>query len=323
MTSLANESSDYSAEDEAPIEAIIPESCAGKRLDQALAGLLSEFSRTRLKLWIEAGNVRLNGHSATPKQKVWGGERVRIEPQPLPKSFAQTPQPIPIQVVFEDASLIVIDKPAGLVVHPGSGNWESTLLNALLYRAPELASLPRAGIVHRLDKDTSGLLVVARTEAARASLSSQLAERTIKREYLALVHGEVAGSGIVEGAIGRHPTARTRMTVLARGKPARTHYSVRARFAGCTIVALELESGRTHQIRVHMQSIGHPVVGDPVYGGKPRAQSAHVRAALAAFPRQALHAERLSITHPATGERLIWRSLLPKDMRELIAALRP
>jgi 23S rRNA pseudouridine1911/1915/1917 synthase len=322
MARLANRAEDYIASALESIEATIPETLAGFRLDQALAALYPQFSRTRIKHWIEDRKVWLDGAPASAKQKVWGMERVRVEPQPAPGIYFEIAQPIPLRVIHEDPHLLVLDKPAGLVAHPGSGNWQGTLLNALLHHAPQLAELPRAGIVHRLDKNTSGVLVVAKTQAARASLIEQLSERAVKREYLALVHGALEREGVVEASIGRHPTTRTKMAVVARGKPARTHYAPRQRFDGCTLVALRLETGRTHQIRVHMHSIDHPVVGDPVYGTKPRTRSEAVRAALAAFPRQALHAERLALMHPMTGGPLSWNSPLPEDMANLLDFLR-
>jgi len=217
-------------------------------------------------------------------------------------------------VAYEDEQILVIDKPAGLVVHPGSGNWRGTLLNALLHRLPALAGLPRAGIVHRLDKDTSGLLVVAKTLEAQTDLVRQLQARTVRREYLALVRGTVERDGLVDAPIGRHPVQRTRMAVVARGRPARTHYRVRERLAGATLVECALESGRTHQIRVHMAHIGHPILGDPVY--------ARHAAGGVAFGRQALHAWRLGLRHPASGAALHWESALPQDMAGLLDRLR-
>jgi 23S rRNA pseudouridine1911/1915/1917 synthase len=228
---------------------------------------------------------------------------------------AHRAEPIALNVIHEDDALLVVDKPAGLVVHPGSGNWEGTLLNAVLHHAPQCAALARAGIVHRLDKDTSGLLVVAKTAEAQTDLVRQLQARTIKREYLAIVHGVLEANGAVDAPIGRHPVERTRMAVAARGKPARTHYTVQRRFSHATLVKCRLETGRTHQIRVHMRSIGHPIVGDPVYG--PR----QARREEPRFPRQALHATRLALVHPATHEPAEWVSPLPDDMRKLLDAL--
>jgi 23S rRNA pseudouridine1911/1915/1917 synthase len=285
-------------------------------LDQALSALLPQFSRSRLAQWIRDERVELEGHPALPKAKVWGGERVLVHPVPDPAATTAAPEAIALDVVYEDDAVLVIIKPAGLVVHPGRGNWSGTLLNALLAHAPQLASLPRAGIVHRLDKETSGLLVVAKSLEAQTSLVRQLQARTVKREYLALVHGRVARGGKVEAPIGRHPVQRTRMAVAARGRPSITHYEVMQHFAHATLLRCRLETGRTHQIRVHMQSLGHPLVGDPVYGRKRSSD-----AVLAAFPRQALHAERLEFEHPASHATVAWRAAPPADMRELIAAL--
>src|SRR3990172_7788402 len=290
----------------APVELTVSPDCAGQRLDQALSRLLPEFSRSRLAHWIRTRRVELDGRPALPKAKVWGGEKVLLYPLPDPATTAAAPEDIALDIVHEDAALLVIAKPAGLVVHPGSGNWSGTLLNALLAHAPQLASLPRAGIVHRLDKNTSGLLVVAKTLSAQTSLVRQL-----------LVHGRVARDGKVEAPIGRHPVQRTRMAVVARGKPAVTHYQVLERYLNATLLRCRLETGRTHQIRVHLQSLGHPLVGDPVYGRNRKSADA----VLAGFARQALHAERLEFLHPASGETVAWQAPLPADMHALIAAL--
>jgi len=287
---------------------------AGCRLDQVLARLLPEHSRTRLQGWVRDGRIRVDGAAAEPRRKLWGGETLEVEPDATPGELAQAPEAIPLTVAYEDEQILVIDKPAGLVVHPGSGNWRGTLLNALLHRLPALAGLPRAGIVHRLDKDTSGLLVVAKTLEAQTDLVRQLQARTVRREYLALVRGTVERDGLVDAPIGRHPVQRTRMAVVARGRPARTHYRVRERLAGATLVECALESGRTHQIRVHMAHIGHPILGDPVY--------ARHAAGGVAFGRQALHAWRLGLRHPASGAALHWESALPQDMAGLLDRLR-
>jgi 23S rRNA pseudouridine1911/1915/1917 synthase len=289
--------------------------CAGLRLDLALSRLLPQYSRARLAAWIKAGHVSVDGRGAGVRDKLRGGERIRIAPQPGPQETAFRPESLPIDVVHEDDTLLVINKPPGLVVHPGSGNWQGTLLNALLAHAPQLAALPRAGIVHRLDKDTSGLLVVAKTLTAQTDLVRQLQARSVSREYRAVVHGRVAREGRIEGAIGRDPRNRKRMAMVGTGKPAVTHYGVLERLPRATVLACKLETGRTHQIRVHLQSIGHPIWGDPVYG--PRNAPAGPRIA-----RQALHAERLALRHPASGAALQWRAPLPADMTALIAALR-
>ena len=318
--SSAPKPSNYSATRAASerLELILPPECAGQRLDQALSHSLPEFSRSRLAQWIRAARITLDGRPALPKTKVWGGENVLLYPAPDPAATAAAPEAIALDIVHEDAAVLVLAKPAGLVVHPGSGNWSGTMMNALLAHAPHLATLPRAGIVHRLDKDTSGLLVVAKTLAAQTHLVRQLQAHTVKREYLALVHGRIARAGKVEAPIGRHPVQRTRMAVAARGKPAVTHYEVLQHFAHATLLRCRLETGRTHQIRVHMQSLGHPLVGDPVYGKNRRSADP----ALGAFPRQALHAGRLEFQHPASGKTVAWEIPPPADMRELIAALR-
>jgi 23S rRNA pseudouridine1911/1915/1917 synthase len=255
----------------------------------------------------------MDGRAVLPRQKVWGGEVIDIDPVLDALAAAYRPEDIPLEVVFEDATLLVVNKPPGLVVHPGSGNWQGTLLNALLRRAPALAGIPRAGIVHRLDKDTSGLLVVAKTLAAQASLVRQLQARSVKREYLAVAHGRVARDGRIEAPIGRHPVKRTKMAVVARGRAAVTHYQVLERYPGASLLRCRLETGRTHQIRVHLSAQGHPLVGDPVYGK---------RGSSILFPRQALHAERLALVHPRTGKTMEWHVEPPADMRELIESLR-
>lgn len=317
-----SDDSDYSANgrDAGPLALVVPVACAGLRADRALACLLPEHSRSRLQAWMRRGRVTRNGAPLSPRDKVWHGDRLQVDGEPDPEVLATLPEDIPLEIVFEDAALLVVNKPAGLVVHPGSGNPRGTLQNALLRHAPGTAGVPRSGIVHRLDKDTSGLLVVAKTLPAQVALVRQLQARTVKREYLALVHGEVPHDGAVEAPIGRHPVSRTRMAVVASGKAARTHYRIVERFAGITLLRLALETGRTHQIRVHMQSIGHPLVGDPVYGR--RAVPASGPAAARVFSRQALHAETLGLVHPASGAALRWTVPLPADMSALLAALR-
>jgi 23S rRNA pseudouridine1911/1915/1917 synthase len=284
-------------------------------LDQTLARLLPEHSRNRLARWIREARVSVDGGTASPRVKMWGGERVRVTPGADPEALAYRPQEIPLDIVYEDDSVIVINKPAGLVVHPGSGNWEGTLLNALLQHAPALNAVPRAGIVHRLDKDTSGLLVVAKTVTAQTHLVRQLQAHTVAREYSAVVHGRLERDGKVDAPIGRHPVSRTRMAVVVRGKPAVTHYHVAARYRDATLLECRLETGRTHQIRVHLASIGHPLVGDPVYGPKA------ARREPGRFRRQALHARRLAFVHPATERTVNWEAPLPADMLELISNL--
>ncbi|WP_273703141.1 23S rRNA pseudouridine(1911/1915/1917) synthase RluD [Candidatus Accumulibacter vicinus] len=296
----------------------VPDESGGQRLDQILARLLAQHSRSRLQGWIREGRVAVNGAPIVePRYKLWGGETIEVAEAPDQRAESSSPENIPLQVVYEDEALIVIDKPAGLIVHPGSGHWCGTLLNALLYHVPQLDKVPRAGIVHRLDKDTSGLMVVAKTLEAQTDLVRQLQARTVKRHYQALARGLVERSGTVDAPIGRHPTLRTRMAVVRTGKPARTHYRVLEPFVACTLIECALETGRTHQIRVHMTSIGHPLVGDPAYGGGP---SRVPRGPL--FPRQALHATRLALAHPQTGRALFWKSSLPADMAALLETLR-
>ena len=307
---------DYSAN--VTLALTVPADCAGLRLDQSLARMLPQHSRNRLQNWVREGRVSIAGKAVTePRQKLWGGERLELIEAPDLRALSATPEAIELNIVHEDETLIVLDKPAGLVVHPGSGNWSGTLLNALLHHAPALENVPRAGIVHRLDKDTTGLMVVAKTLEAQTDLVRQLQARTVKRYYQALVRGVLETGGTVDQPIGRHPTLRTKMAVVKTGKPARTHFRIVERFVDCTLVECALETGRTHQIRVHMTHIGHPLVGDPVYGGgASRVPSGP------AFHRQALHARRLGLIHPATDKSMLWRSPLPEDMAELIETAR-
>jgi 23S rRNA pseudouridine1911/1915/1917 synthase len=297
---------------------------AGRRLDQVLPDLLPDYSRSRLQQWIEAGRVRLNGGSCRCRDKVWGGEEVALEPL-LEAQDACLPEAIPLNIVFEDEHLLVIDKPAGLVVHPAAGNPDGTLQNALLHHIPGLAVLPRAGIVHRLDKDTTGLLVVAKTPRAHRGLVEQLQARGVHREYRALVSGTLVSGGTIEAPVGRHPTQRTRMAVVSDGREAVTHYQILERFPAYTLLSVRLETGRTHQIRVHLSHQRHPLVGDPVYAGRPRlpkGASPALIAALQAFPRQALHAIRLGLDHPLSGEPMAWEVPLAADIEALLALLR-
>lgn len=302
----------------------IPTELAGLRLDQALAVVFAEYSRARLQQWIRDGQVLVDARQPRPRDKVHGGERVELRAVLEPVDTWQ-PEPIGLSIVYEDEDLIVIDKPAGLVVHPAVGNRAGTLLNALLHHAPELATIPRAGIVHRLDKDTSGLLVVARNLTAQKRLVEQLQARSVHREYHAVVVGMLTAGGTVDAPIGRHPVQRKRMAVVANGKPAITHYRVAERFRAHTYVRVQLETGRTHQIRVHMAHIHHPLLGDPVYGGRlriPAGASEAFAAALRGFKRQALHAGHLGLVHPRSGAAVAWDSPLPADLQALLAALR-
>ena len=308
---------------ETRIDLLIPPESAGLRLDQALARLLPQYSRARLQEWIREARVTLDGRTPRGRDTVHGGEKVELCIAEAPAGDWQA-QAIPLHIVYEDDEILVIDKPAGLVVHPGAGNPEGTLLNALLHHTPALNKLPRAGIVHRLDRETSGLLVVAKTERARLDLIRQLKERTLSREYLALVQGVVVAGGKVDAPIGRHVSARTRMAVSSRGKPAVSHYRVEKKFPAHTLLRVKLESGRTHQIRVHMAHLKHPLVGDPVYGGRlrlPKAASETLVESLHGFKRQALHATRLGLVHPVSGKYMSWESPLPEDMRALIEVL--
>ncbi|MCW5624335.1 MAG: 23S rRNA pseudouridine(1911/1915/1917) synthase RluD [Burkholderiales bacterium] len=302
-----------------PLEATVPADCAGLRVDRVVAQLFPSYSRSRLQHWIESGRVTVDGAATEVRRKVWGGEQVQLVPEPDPAASAFAPEDIPLQVVHEDDALLVVDKPAGLVVHPGSGNWAGTLLNALLAHAPAVTNLPRAGIVHRLDKDTSGLLVVAKTLEAQTDLVRQLQARTVSRRYLAAVSGSVVSAGRVDAPVGRHPVHRTRMAVTAHGKPAVTHYVPLRRGQRWTQIECRLETGRTHQIRVHMAHVGFPLLGDPVYG-PPRLPPA-LAAAMAGFPRQALHAWRLALRHPVSGEEMAWESPVPADLAALLRRL--
>jgi 23S rRNA pseudouridine1911/1915/1917 synthase len=308
---------------DAPAEVLtVPAHYAGKRLDQALAQMLPQHSRSRLKSWIDAGRVTVAGAPAAPKHKLSGGERITVAPLTDPRVVPFVAQALPLVIVHEDDALMVIDKPAGMVVHPGNGNWDGTLANALLHHAPQLSGVARAGIVHRLDKDTTGLLVVAKTVIAQTDLVRQLQARSVRREYLALAWGDIARGGKVDAPIGRHPVKRTSMAVVAAGKRAVTHYEVRERFGDSTLIVCRLETGRTHQIRVHLASIGHPLVGDPGYGRRPLGRAVHGAGADPLFPRQALHAWRLGLVHPLTHQAISWESRVPDDFSALLDVLR-
>lgn len=292
----------------------IPIEHAGRRLDQSLAELLPDYSRSRIQAWCDEDLVHLNGRAVGRKHKVWGGETVAVQPQAHPSEQPYQAEAIDLDIVYEDADVLVLNKPVGLVTHPGAGNWEGTLLNALLHHAPQLTEIPRAGIVHRLDKDTSGLMVVAKTLAAQTRLVRELQARTVKRTYWAVAIGELErDAGEVDAPIGRHPTQRTKMAVVESGKPALTRYKVLKRYPGATWVECNLATGRTHQIRVHLAHIGHPLLGDAVYSGHKRCRWD--------FHRQALHAVRLGFVHPATGEGMAFEALPPDDFKQLLEAL--
>ncbi len=302
----------------------VPDAMAGFRLDQAAAELFADYSRERLKAWIKSGSLTVDGSPARPRDKVYGGEQLALSAE-IEDDTRFEPEDIPLEVVHEDDQVLVIDKPPGLVVHPAAGNPDGTLLNALLHYCPALAGVPRAGIVHRLDKDTSGLMVVAKTLAAQNALVEQLQARSVSREYDAVCVGVMTAGGTLDAPIGRHPKDRKRQAVTASGKPAVTHYRVVERFRAHTHVRCRLETGRTHQIRVHLAHLRYPLVGDPVYGGRlklPPGAADPLKEILREYPRQALHARRLAFVHPGNGERMTFRSPLPDDMLMLIDYLR-
>jgi len=301
----------------------LPPEMAGRRLDQALAELLPQFSRTRIQRWIEAGAVRINGLVPKARDVVVGGEVAAVEAR-MEAETGVAAEKLPLDIVHRDASFIVLNKPPGLVVHPGAGNREHTLQNALLALDPKLARVPRAGLVHRIDKDTSGLLVVARTLEAHTALVAALAGHEIEREYLALCTGVMTGGATVDEPIGRHRTQRTKMAVRRDGRTAVTHYRIEKRFRAHTLARVRLETGRTHQIRVHMAHVGYPIVGDPVYGGRrriPAGATTALKLALEGFHRQALHAARLSFAHPKSGKPVKYEAPLPEDFAGLLGAL--
>ena len=308
------------------LSAEVPVELGGKRLDQILAQLFPDYSRSRIKTWILDDMVHVNGLVVnTPREKLLGGEQVNIEAQlEAPREYEA--QDIDLDIVYEDDDILVINKPAGLVVHPGAGNPDGTVLNALLHHCPEIENVPRAGIVHRLDKDTTGLMVVAKTVPAQTHLVAALQKRdNFTREYEAICYGTMTAGGMVDAPIGRHATKRTHMAVTEAGKPAVTHYRVAEKFRAHTRLRLRLESGRTHQIRVHMAHISHPLVGDPFYGGRPRPPknaSEEFIGVLRGFKRQALHAIKLQLAHPITGEQMRWQVPVPEDMVALTEALR-
>lgn len=306
---------DYIAEPaEHLLHAVVPPGIVGQRLDVVLAAVWPQYSRSRLQGWLREGRVCVDGTAASDaRRRTYSGERLDLDPGNLPADTVHAPQDIALDVRYADDTLLVINKPAGMVVHPGNGVPDGTLLNALLHLRPGLAQIPRAGIVHRLDKDTTGLLVVACTLQAQTDLVRQLQARTVSRRYIAVVAGAVGADGVVDAPIGRHPVQRTRMAVVPNGKPAVTHYFVRERLRSATCVECRLETGRTHQIRVHMASTGHPLLGDDTYAPRPVADL---------FARQALHAWRLGLKHPHSGADMAWEVQLPDDMTQLIDSLR-
>lgn len=309
---------------ESPIIKLLTEEDAGKRLDVVLAELFPEYSRSRLKIWIEQGQVLINGETAKPKNRVIGDEELQLTAQPIEAESSCVAENIPLNIVHQDEDIIVINKPAGLVVHPAAGHYTGTMQNALLYLDESLATIPRAGIVHRLDKDTTGLMVVARNLSSHKYLVDQIQQHEVVREYQAVVYGVMTGGGMVDQPIGRHPQDRIKMAVRENGREAITHYRLLERFREHSHVKVQLETGRTHQIRVHMSYLRHPIVGDPVYAGRqriPAGANSELIEYLQGFKRQALHAWKLSFAHPEHGEEVSFEAVLPDDMEHLIALL--
>ncbi|RDE18501.1 23S rRNA pseudouridine(1911/1915/1917) synthase RluD [Motiliproteus coralliicola] len=305
------------------LNAQVPDELGGSRLDQAVAQMFPEHSRSRLQGWIKNGELKVDGKQLRPRDKLLGGEQVEICAEAQSEE-RWLPEDIALDVVYEDDQILVLNKPAGLVVHPAAGHHDGTLLNALLHHCPDIAAVPRAGIVHRLDKDTTGLMVVAKTLEAQTDLVAQLQERSMGREYEAVVCGVMTGGGCVDEPMGRHPKQRQKMAVHPMGKEAITHYRVLHKFRGHTHIRLKLETGRTHQIRVHMAHLHYPLIGDPLYGGRtrqPKGISHELQDCLRLFKRQALHAKRLELFHPTTGDQLEWEVDLPDDMLSLLAEL--
>jgi len=301
----------------------VPEALHGARLDAAAASLFPAFSRSRLADWIKSGRLQRNHGAAKPRDKVAVADHITLTPE-YDDRVEWAPEALPLDLLFEDDHVIVLNKPAGLVVHPAAGHHSGTLVNRLLAHAPEMASLPRGGIVHRLDKDTSGVMLAAKSTLAHKSLVAQLAERTVSRHYSAVCRGTFSGGGTIDAPIGRHPTSRIKMAVVPDGKPAVTHYRIAERFGAHTHLDVSLESGRTHQIRVHLAWRKHPLIGDPVYGGRamrPAGASDRLLSALQEFPRQALHARELAFLHPESDESLQFSAPIPKDLAELLGCL--
>ncbi len=310
--------------DQVQLSATVPDGLIGKRLDQAVADLFPDYSRSRLQNWIKDGSLTVDGKSWRIRDKVFGGEEIVIDAQ-LNVIDSFVPREMPLDIMFEDEHIMIINKPAGLVVHPAAGHWDDTLLNGLLHYNPEMAQVPRAGIVHRLDMDTTGLMVVAKTIQAQTDLVSQLQERSMGREYEAVVNNVMTGGGTVDEPLGRHSRNRQMMAVVGLGKEAVTHYRVLDKFRSHTHIRLKLETGRTHQIRVHMAYINYPLIGDQMYGGRfrlPKGISSDLQQNLRDFKRQALHAKRLELFHPATGELMSWEVDLPEDIQTLLANLK-
>lgn len=309
---------------EAPIIKLLSEESAGKRLDVVIAELFPEYSRSRLKIWIQQGQVLLNGKVAKPKTKITGDEELQLTVQTIESEVACEAEDIPLNIVYQDEDIIVVNKPAGLVVHPAAGHYTGTMQNALLYFDPSLAAIPRAGIVHRIDKDTTGLMVVARNLSSHKYLVDQIQQHEVIREYQAVVHGVMTGGGMVDQPIGRHPRDRIKMAVRENGREAITHYRLLEKFREHSHIKVQLETGRTHQIRVHMSYLRHPLVGDPVYVGRhrvPPGAQPDLLNYLQAFKRQALHAWKLTLIHPKHGEEVSFEADLPDDMTKLLSLL--
>ncbi|EPJ54928.1 MAG: pseudouridine synthase [Osedax symbiont Rs2] len=305
------------------LESRVPSEYTGKRLDQVLALQFPEYSRSRLTAWIKDGAVLVDGKNVRPREKLYGGEKIQINAV-IEDMEVHLAEDIAIEIIYEDDDILVVNKPAGLVVHPAVGNRTGTLLNALLHHFPAIGQVPRAGIVHRLDMDTTGLMVVAKTVQAQTDLVGQLQDRSMGREYEAITNGVMTGGGCVEEAMGRHATNRLKMAVVSMGKEAITHFRLLEKFRAHTHIRLKLETGRTHQIRVHMAHIHHPLVGDQTYGGRsrlPKGVEIETVEALRAFKRQALHAKKLELWHPATGEQMSWEVPLPDDFAQLLLVL--
>ena len=306
-------------------EGVVPRECAGERLDVAASRLVPDVSRGRIAAAIRSGALLLDGRTRKPAHRVLGGERISIHIEEPPRALGDLPQSVPFEVAYEDEHLIVVDKPPGLVVHPGAGNADGTLVNGLLARRPELAALPRAGIVHRLDKDTSGLLVVAATEQARQALVRAIQRRAVDRIYLAVAEGVMIAGRDIDLALGRDPLQRTRWRAREGGRPALTHVRVVARYRAHTLVRAELETGRTHQVRAHLSAVGHPLVGDRRYGARgrlPKGPGEELIATIRGFSRQALHARHLGFEHPVLGRAMRFESPVPRDIEGLVRALK-